>query len=39
MLPRHILVAGLSANHGESIERAKQSIIAAARTSISAIKI
>ncbi len=33
------LVAELSANHGGSIEKAKQSIIAAARTGISAVKI
>ena len=33
------LVAEMSANHGGSIERAKESIRAAARTGISAIKI
>ena len=33
------IIAELSANHGGSIERAKQSIKAAARTGISAIKI
>ena len=33
------IIAELSANHGGSIERAKQSIIAAAKTGVSAVKI
>ena len=33
------IIAELSANHGGSIERAKQSIIEAAKTGVSAVKI
>ena len=33
------IIAELSANHGGSIERAKESIIAASKTGVSAIKL